>query len=65
MFQVHDHHVIPQTQALQIAHQVAVHDGELTGQVRLNRQVAKAGLDRRVYTNDVGDGGSRRDGDAI
>jgi hypothetical protein len=65
VLEVHDHHVVPQAQALEVAHQVVVDDGELTRQVGLDRQVAEAGLDGGVHTNDVGDGGRGGDGHAV
>ena len=65
VLQVHDHDVVPQAQALQVAHQVAVDDGELTRQVGLDRQIAKAWLDTGVHANDVGDGGGRCNGHAV
>ena len=65
VLQVHDHHVIPEVQFFQVAHQVAIDDGELARQVRLDRKVAKAGFDGRVHTHDVGDGGRRCNGGAV
>ena len=65
MFEVHHHHVIPQPQALEVAHQVAVDDCELAGQVGLDRQVAKARLNRGIHADDVGNSGRGRNGGAV
>src|SRR5690606_11650508 len=63
--EVHHHHVVPQAELLEVAHQVLVHHRELARQVRLDRQVAEAGLDRGIDADDVGDGGGGGDGHAV
>ncbi len=65
VLEVHHHHVIPQVQLLQVAHQVLVHDREFAREVGLDRQVAEAGLDGRIHADDVGNGCSRRDRHAV
>ena len=65
MFEVHDHDIVPQAQALEVAHQVRVNDSELAGQIGFDRQVAETGLNGRIHTNDVGDGGGGGNGHAI
>src|SRR3990167_7313160 len=65
VFEVHHHDIIPKPQALEVLHQVAVDDGEFTRQVGLDGQIAKAGFDGGVNTDDVGDGGGGSDGGAV
>ena len=65
VLEVHDHHVVPQAQALQVTHQVLVDDGEFTRQIGLHGQVAERRLDRCIHAHDVGDGGSRSNGHAV
>ena len=60
MFQVHHHHIVPKSQALEIAHQIVVDHGEFARQVGFDREVAKARLNGRVHANDVGNGGRGR-----
>ena len=65
MLEVHDHDIVPQTETLEIAHQIGIDDGEFAGQVGFDRQVAKARFDGSVHTDDVGNSGGRRNGHAI
>ena len=65
MFEVHDHHIVPQAKAFEILHQISVDDGELTRQIGLDGQVAKTRFNRGVHTHNVGDGGGRRNRDTV
>ncbi len=65
VLQVGDHHLVPQPEVLQVAHQVLVDDGEFARQVRFHVQVLVGRLDAGRHADDVGDGGGGRDGDAV
>ena len=65
VFQVVDHHLVPQVEFLQILHQIGVHHGELAGQVRFHEQVLIGGLDGLRHPGDIGDGGGGGDGHHI
>ena len=55
------HLLVPQAALFQVAHQGRVDDGEVAGHVRFDVEVAVERLDRRVDSDDVGDGGGGRD----
>ena len=63
--QICHHHLVPEPQPLEIAHQVFVDDGELSRQVGLHIQVLEGRLDAGGNADDVGDRGGGRDGDAV
>src|SRR5690606_32551545 len=65
VFEVGHHDFIPETALFQVAHEVIVNHGELARQIGFDVQVAVGGLDARRDANDVGNGGGRRNGDAI
>src|SRR5690606_647867 len=62
VFEVVDHHVVPQAFGFEIAHQGRVDHGELAGEVRFDEQVLVRRLDRLGYADNVGDGCRGRDG---
>ena len=55
--------VVPQVEALEVGHEVAVELQELARQGLALEQVAHLGLDALVAAGDAGDGGRGRDGD--
>ena len=65
VLEVHHHHFVPQAEALEVAHQRGIDDGELAAQVALDRQVAKARFYGSVDADDVADGGGGRNRHAV
>ena len=65
VLQVGQHHLVPQSQTLQVADQVLVDHGELAGQVRFDEQVLVRRFDTGRHADDVGDGRGRGDGQAV
>ena len=61
IFEVVDHHLVPQPARLEVAHQKLVHDGEVAGHVGFDIEVLVGGLDRLRDAADVGDRRRRRD----
>jgi hypothetical protein len=61
IFEVGDHHLVPQAARLQLMHQCCVDHGEVAGHVRFDEQVLVGRLDRLRDTANVGDGRRRRD----
>ena len=56
------HHLLtPQTQLLQIAHEVAIEFGELAGEVALHEEILVRRFDARRATHDIGNRGGRSD----
>src|SRR5690606_21883670 len=65
ILKIGDHDFVPQVALFQIAHQRVVDDSELTRQVGLDVEVAVVGFDAWRHADNIGDGGGRRNGDAV
>src|SRR5690606_41785753 len=54
VLEVSDHDFVPETEFLQVTHEIIVNDRELAGEIRFNVQVLESRFNARRYTNDIG-----------
>ena len=65
IFDVGDHHFVPQAAGFQIAHEVIIDHRKFAREIRFHKQILIGRLDTGRDSDDVRDGRGRRDGDAI
>src|SRR5690606_30882297 len=65
VLEVGDHDFVPETEFLQVTHEVIVNDRELAGEIRFDVQVLESRFDARRYANDIGNCRSWGNCDAV